>query len=270
MVSIGIVGGGTIGRATARSFMEHAEVKVYDALPERRTHTLQEAAGCDFVMLCLPTPQAQDLSCDTRILDLVIENLPKTLNIVIRSTVPIGFTDKYNLNGYTNIVHWPEFLTARCSITDAQLPARNIVGGAQNSCKTNLGRLLFQRFPGVPVLYCSSAESEMAKLMCNSFFAHKISFFNEMHRLAEAVGADWDQVLRAVLSDGRISHSHTSVPGPDGKFGFGGACLPKDLANLLTSMREVNVDCTVSQAVLDRNWEDRNRELRCAVRQSTV
>lgn len=96
-----------------------------------------------------------------------------------------------------------------------------------------LNRLYKSRFPGVPLYMMTSDESEAVKLFTNGFFAVKIAFFNEVRALADKLGLDWERVLGGVLSDGRISHNHTQVPGPDGQRGFGGACLPKDLANLI-------------------------------------
>ena len=256
-MKIGIIGNGVVGRATARSYLEHVEeVRVHDVLPERRTHGLSEVLDCGLdtglVFVCLPTPAREDGRCDVSFLDDFFAgvNLVRLdghkINFVLRSTVPIGTTcrlaETYKL---PNLVHSPEFLTARCAVTDAQLPARNIVGIPKpraplgslfigdNRAGQTLNILYHQRFPGVPVHLMSSDESEAVKLFQNSFFAVKIALWNECRAYATKVGLDWEQVMKAILADGRIAHSHTAVPGPDGKFGFGGSCLPKDLANLI-------------------------------------
>ncbi len=239
--SIGIIGNGVVGHATARCFMEHAEVRVYDIIGSITTHHLPDVLSSNIVFICLPTPQKKDsLECDTSAIDTFLkEAVDKTgdwicdKRLVLRSTVPIGYTsslrDRYNLD----IVHSPEFLTARCAVTDAQLPARNIIGGQPSICRTLLYNLYRLRFPGVQCHVMSSDESEAVKLFVNGFFATKIAYFNEIHSLAAKLGLNWPTVLKAMLADGRIAHSHTSVPGPDGKYGFGGSCLPKDLANLV-------------------------------------
>ena len=102
----------------------------------------------------------------------------------------------------------------------------------------------------------------MAKLVCNSFFAVKVAFFNEIREWADAEGVDWEALMQAVLSDGRIAHSHTQVPGPDGKRGFGGACLPKDLSNTIMLMEDANrptpLVAIICYAAMSRN-EDRDR-----------
>lgn len=268
-MKIGIIGGGVVGRATARCFMEHGEVKVYDVVRERATHSKEETLACDLVFVCLPTPQVPgSLECDVSALHVffngVLDYHDPSKNFVLRSTVPIGTTKRlakeYNL---PNLVHSPEFLTARCAITDAQVPARNIVGvpnGGSNAASVTLALLYRDRFPGVPIHTMSSDESEAVKLFLNSFFAVKVAYFNEINELAEKLGLDWGRVLEGMLSDGRIAHSHTKVPGPDGKYGFGGTCLPKDLANLISCGTRNNFWFEVTQGAYSRNMHDRERK----------
>jgi UDPglucose 6-dehydrogenase len=261
---IGIVGGGVVGHATARMLMEWAEVRVHDALPQRATHSLAEALDTELCFVCLPTPQCEDsLACDTSAIEKFFASVQGHQgNVALRSTVPIGTTrrlrEKY---GLTNLVHNPEFLTARCSVVDAQTPARNIVGGVPGpggcACEELLESLYRKRFPGVPVLRMTSDESEATKLALNSLFALKVAAFNELQSFCAANGLNWGAVRDGVLSDGRVAHSHTSVPGPDGKFGFGGACLPKDLASLVHQLGEGGM---VFNAALRRNQTDRGRK----------
>ncbi len=266
--SIGIVGGGVVGHATARVFMEFAEVRVYDVLAERRTHSHHQTLSSDIVFVCLPTPQNKSgLGCD---LTALIEFFgcgdvsPSSVNYVLRSTVPVGTTrlmaSRFQL---TNLCHSPEFLTARCSVTDAHVPSRNIVGRPDNPgqtpgwCSDLLVKVYQARFPGIAVLEMGSDESEMTKLALNSFFAVKLSFFNEVYAAAKKMGVDWESVVAGVVSDGRVAHSHTKVPGPDGKCGWGGVCLPKDIANLIDCAEVAGATAPVMRAALERNKLDR-------------
>ena len=277
-MKVGIVGNGVVGHATARCFIEHVEeVRVYDVVKEKATHTLQDALECDLIFICLPTPAKEDGSCDVSaiekfFLEQVDVRLPDNRNYILRSTVPIGTTKRlaqlYNL---INLVHSPEFLTARCAVTDAQLPARNIIGDTKarrdgevmSEAAVLLRDLYQQRFPGVPIHLMTSSESEAVKLFQNSFFAVKVAFFNECQQYAEMMGLNWERVLAAILADGRIAHSHTKVPGPDGKYGFGpdtpNACLPKDIANFATCLANTGLVPTVAMAAIARNGEDRKR-----------
>jgi UDPglucose 6-dehydrogenase len=254
---IGIVGGGTVGRATARCYMEWADVMVYDRAAELSTHTFSQAVSADIIFLCLPTPEGPH---SLLAVEQVCEELRgSTRPIALRSTVPVGTTTlmrlKYDLTG---LCHHPEFLTARCAITDAQLPARII--GAVRACDgaTALHRLLLRRFgTSVPTLRMSCEASELVKLASNAFFATKVAFFNELRDVADAAGCRWDDVLAGLLSDGRIAHSHTQVPGPDGLYGFGGACLPKDAWCFAQSAERLGASAPLVEAALDRNRRDR-------------
>lgn len=260
---VGVIGGGTVGRATARCWMEHAEVRVCDIRPELSTHTIDEVIQCDVVFMCLPSLQKTSAGdCDTSIIEDMCNMLGGSApqgTYALRSTVPVGFTkrmrDKY---GLVNLVHNPEFLTARCANTDIQVPTRNIVGG-EVVTGFDLVKFYRRRFPGIPTLTMTSNESELVKLGLNSAFAVKVAFFNELKSVADAHKLNWDRVLGGILSDGRIAHSHTNVPGPDGKYGFGGMCLPKDLANLINCAVLAGLIPEVMCAASHRNETDRER-----------
>lgn len=260
-MKIGIVGNGVVGQATARLWMEHVEeVRCWDTLPERRTHLYSEVLdGTDIVFVCLPTPWLEGGGCDLSAVEKFFGKERTERKFVLRSTVPVGTCralskEHWNLS---SLIHWPEFLTARCANTDAQIPARNVVGGPSCGAKLLLVDMLKKRFPGVPCFQLTSDESELVKLMTNAFFAVKVAYFNELYRFAKDSALNWEMVLAAVLADGRIAHSHTRVPGPDGKLGFGGACLPKDLANLVDCIESNGLSAAVCRAAMERNREDR-------------
>ena len=265
-MKIGIVGNGVVGSATARCFMEWGEVRVYDQVDEKRTHTLNETLGSDVIFVCLPTPQTRNgLGCNLAPLTLFFHSLSleaRKLNWVLRSTVPIGTTRNLRKDfDLPNLVHSPEFLTARCSFTDAQCPSRMIIGGAwegdnqSTACGNVLLDLYRRRFTGIPIHLMSSDESESVKLFLNGFFAVKVAYFNEVYALAKRLDLDWGTIMAGVMSDGRIAHSHTKVPGPDGKLGYGGTCLPKDLANLASLLQENSCEDWMTTAAL--NWRQK-------------
>lgn len=276
--TIGVVGGGTVGRATARAFVEHVEeVRVYDVVTERCTHHLPAVLDCHIVFVALPTPGKPDGGLDVSYIDKFFDavknnwrGLYQSSNFVLKSTVPVGTTRRLVKEyGLTNIVHSPEFLTARTSLIDAQMPSRNIIGiphkiEKPNQCAELLNQLYTNRFPGVWTYGMESDESELVKLACNSFFAVKIAYFNELHAYATAIGVNWERLLEGILSDGRIAHSHTKVPGPDGKFGWGGSCLPKDISELVNAMYDHprrDIHPWVCNAAMTRNKEiDRERK----------
>lgn len=293
---VGIIGGGFVGRAVARGFLEHSrEVRIFDTDPARATHSLRETWQSDFVFVCVPTPAMPDGKPNCSIVtaaihayaELAADDWPREIPkpaIVIRSTVRPGFTAFIQrlLLGRpgrkTGVVHSPEFLTARCAHTDFATPARNIIGMVRRFdfkdagetgdaagmnghdaerrsaiAATLLRKLYEARFPGVPVQMMTSTESEITKLAMNAFFACKVDFFNLLKQICDAANADFETVRGGMLSDGRIAHAHTAVPGPSGGYGFGGACLPKDLLSLLTFGNKFGIAGELLRAAHEHN-----------------
>jgi UDPglucose 6-dehydrogenase len=103
----------------------------------------------------------------------------------------------------------------------------------------------------------------MVKYTTNTFLSVKVSFANEIYQLCEKVGADYDKVIEYATMDERLGESHWAVPGPDGDFGFGGHCFPKDLSALIYLAKEMNTTDNVLMATQktndevrkDRDWE---------------
>ena len=97
---------------------------------------------------------------------------------------------------------------------------------------------------------CSSTESELMKLFCNSFYASKIQILNEYYMLCQKIGEDYNTVKNLMLRNNWINPMHTDVPGPDGKLSYGGECFPKDTKALLYFM-QTNIDyCKVLESVV--------------------
>ena len=93
--------------------------------------------------------------------------------------------------------------------------------------------------------------------MCNTFFATKVSFMNEMYNLCKTIDGDWDKAVEGFVRDGRVGHSHVNVPGHDGKFGFGGSCFPKDVQALISFAKENNINLNVLEGTWKTNLEVR-------------
>lgn len=234
--TIGVIGAGFVGSAVARGFVLSGEMRIWDIVPEKCSHDFAVVVNSDFVFVCLPTPMehAEGGKADLSI----IENFFRDVNccvcdnkdriFIIKSTVPIGTTERLVKQFGLSIVHSPEFLTARAALIDFVTPARNIVGGEFPNERGIVAKLIEERFPGVPCYQMESRESEMVKYFANCFFAVKVSFFNEARLLSDKMGLNWDKVMEGVISDGRIAKSHIDVPGHDGDRGFGGTCVPAD------------------------------------------
>ena len=101
---------------------------------------------------------------------------------------------------------------------------------------------------------CTSDESEAMKLFANSFYAQKVMIFNELYMLCNATGLSFDKVRDLMLKNNWISPHHVSVPGPDGKLGYGGHCFPKD-TNALSDFMKKNgtISAVLEATIVERN-----------------
>ena len=107
------------------------------------------------------------------------------------------------------------------------------------------------------MIACNYETAEIIKYMNNCFFALKVSFLNEMRLLADECNVDWDTAIDGFVRDGRIGHSHLQVPGPDGKWGFGGSCFPKDIRAMVGFGKEKGVDMRTLAAAWETNLQVR-------------
>ena len=272
---IGIVGNGFVGSAVRYGFSPNvgvdAEVRVYDANPNKSTHTLEETVNeSDFIFLSVPTPANKDGSINIDILDKALNDINEVLEIdntiLIRSTVIPGTTRelqyKYN---QLNLLFNPEFLTERSAKFDFINQSRFIVGSSEKSlnmmCAESFTDLIRDRFGDcVAVLETNYETAEMIKYMSNCFFATKVSFMNEMYQIAEKSNVNWDDAVAGFVADGRIGHSHLGVPGHDGKYGFGGSCFPKDIQAMIDFAETFGLNPTVLKGAWEKNLQVRPEE----------
>ena len=247
-VNVGIVGNGFVGNAVYQNLRDKVKCKVFDVDKNRALNTLEEVIQQDFIFVCLPTPMRMDGSCDLSILDKFFEDLPDHLTgtFVIKSTVPVGTTKKYT--EIHNVIHNPEFLTARNAIEDYAKAERNVVGGDKELC-TDFVCFFEACFPKIPSVIVSSDESEAIKYFSNVFLAYKVAYFNKIYDFCQATGMNYNNVRKGVTGDSRIGKSHTQVPGIDNDRGFGGTCFPKDLNSLITQFEERGINCDMLKEV---------------------
>ena len=269
---IGVVGNGFVGGAVKFGFSPQvgcdAEVRVYDKNPAKSTHTLEETINeSDFVFLSVPTPANEDGSINIDVLDKALSDINDVSNrdncILIRSTIVPGTTRKLQQKySQLNLLFNPEFLTERSANFDFINQHRFIIGSGDSMSSAmaseEFSELLKNRFGScISILECTYETAEMIKYMNNCFFATKVSFLNEMYQIAEKSQVNWKQAIDGFVADGRIGHSHLNVPGPDGKFGFGGSCFPKDVQALRNFAEDIGVNPSVLAAVWRKNLEVR-------------
>ena len=268
MKKIGIIGRGFVGSAVEFGFSAQtgcdAQVRVYDKDPSKSLHTLKETVNkSDFIFLSVPTPSNPDGSMHLGILesalqDIQLVNKRKDNIILIRSTVTPGTTTKLCKRfKKLNIVFNPEFLTERSAKFDFINQSRFILGGRKRNT-ARVAELYKWRFgDSVPCIESNFETAEMVKYMNNCFFATKVSFMNEMKQIADKVNVDWDLAVEGFVRDGRVGHSHLAVPGPDGKFGFGGSCFPKDVQAIIDFGSYLNLNMNTLKGVWKTNLEVR-------------
>ena len=269
---IGIVGRGFVGSAVQFGFSPNvgcdAEVRVYDVDPNKSTHTLEETINkSDFVFLSVPTPSNKDGSINIDILDEALNNINEVSEyrnvILVRSTVTPGTTQKLQMKYIDlNLLFNPEYLTERNAKFDFINQSRFIIGSGEATISKmhseNLADLFRDRFgESTSILETNYETAEMIKYMNNCFFVTKVSFMNEMYKVAEKSNVDWGQAVSGFVTDGRIGHTHLDVPGPDGKFGFGGSCFPKDVRAMIKYAEEIGVDVNVLKGVWETNLQVR-------------
>ena len=266
--NIGIIGNGFVGKAVKESFKNHFEVFVFDTDKRKaNVETLNELISkCKMIFLCLPTPMNSDRSCHLNIVEDTLQKIDdwcdemdfyglEQRTIVIKSTIPPGTTEKWNQQyKKIDVAFNPEFLTEANSIDDFKNQNRIIIGSTRK-VGAKIKSIYSKVFPKVSIIKTSATIAEMVKYFTNCFLAMKVSYANEMYQICENLDIDYDKVVEYAVRDERIGTSHLNVPGPDGDFGFGGHCFPKDL-NALINLAEkqgLGLDINVLKATLDTN-----------------
>ena len=268
---IGIVGNGYVGQATALLKEKEVEVLIWDLNEDlRNINSFGELQGCDFVFVCVPTPMNEDGSCYTKIVENVVYDLIalriKARDIIVRSTVPVGTCERLGVS------FMPEFLTEANWEEDFKNNKNWIFGfdppkwtDWEESDNTAFNFLKLAKLWSKEVEILTTKEAELTKNTRNAFLATKVSFFNEIEELCRKMGVSYENVRKGVVLDDRIGASHTEVPGPDGKRGFGGTCFPKDIASLDYQMNQHGVESYMVEGTKARNlqvdrvekdWED--------------
>ena len=264
-INIGIIGFGFVGSSAAYGFsaqtgFDQAKIRIYDKDPSKSTHSMEEVLGnSDFIFLSVPTPSNVDGSINVSILHNVLEQIDdhgtkEGCIVLVRSTIVPGTTRSFE-EKYRNItfVFNPEFLTERSAKFDFINQARFILGGDPKN--TNKVAELFRiRFgSSTPTIETNFETAEFIKYMNNCYFATKVSFMNEMKLIADKSGVEWQTAVDGFVRDGRVGHSHLSVPGPDGRYGFGGSCFPKDIQALIKHSESVDVNSCVLKGAWETN-----------------
>jgi UDPglucose 6-dehydrogenase len=261
-MKVGVIGAGYVGSAVARSH-RHDDVVIRDPALGTDSATLTDVAQCDVIYVCLPSPSRLDGGCDTVYLEHGLAELMQHSGmdqrpIIAKTTAP---PDTYRAlhQRWPNIVHVPEFLTAVDHLQSYANSGYFVLGGS-DPWRTQARDVLQTVFSLLPHcwMFTDIATAALYKYMMNSYLATKVTFFNEFYRLSQALGVDFVTLTSLAREDRRIGTSHMQVPGPDGEFGWGGACFPKDIAALIHFSRELDQNAELLSCVQNLNQQHRN------------
>ena len=271
-MDIAIIGQGFVGTALKESFSPHYKIRTYDKFRnDLSTHKgiASCCRDCEIVFVCVPTPMNPDGSCDTSIVESVCDDInyegmhkifpphpTQGTIIVIKSTIPPTTTRKINNQTSYPVVFNPEFLVERTATEDFKNTSRIILGGPPVATEI-LSRFYLIVFPKADVIETDSTTAEFVKYVANCFLATKVSLANEFAKMCSKLEISYDKVIEYATKDERLGNTHWSVPGPDGKKGFGGSCFPKDLNALMHVAQSLGVDANVLKAVWKTNLQIR-------------
>ena len=230
------------------------------------TTTLAQAVReSTIIFIAVGTPQDEDGSADVTHVLGVARDIGRSMNgykvIVDKSTVPVGTAAKVRASVQRETTHSfgivsnPEFLKQGAAIEDFMKPDRVVIG-ADDPRATELMLELYAPFTrtGAPIMVMDLTSAELTKYAANAMLATRISFMNEVANLCEAVGADVDQVRKAIGSDKRIGPSFL-FPG----VGFGGSCFPKDVQAMIRFAADERYDFKILRAVQAVNTQQKMR-----------
>lgn len=242
MITVGIVGCGFVGGALKTWLEENnpdVQIRVSDP-PKGYNDSLDDI---DVAFLQIHVPTEDDGTQDLSLMRELISKLPDK-PVFVRTTILPGSSERLSRETNHRVYFMPEFLTERTHIEDFRKQPMVFTGEVD---------LLSRIFKGKRFVRMSPLEAEITKYAHNVFGAYKVTYFNAVYDYCRRMGADWTNVHAGMLLSGYINDMHTYVPGPDGKFGYGGKCFPKDvnafalmtkdtpLGKLLEPLHDLNV-----------------------------
>ena len=245
-MKVAIVGYGMAGKATKLLMdkLHRTDVVIQDP-PQNMILTPDEWCDVRYAMICVPTPGGKKGKLDTSIVSQAIEDLPPHVMPVIRSTIGPDQVDDF-----PDAIFWPEFIRENHIQEDVGSMFVASMIGVNDVYKAEK---LFKRLraAGFDTVLTSPKECMFVKVMINTFLALKVSFANDMWVAAKAQGLRPSNIFNLAMHDVRLGQSHWQVPGPDGKFGFGGSCLPKDSKHMGTLLPKSKLQKSIQDYAYD-------------------
>ena len=256
-MKVGLIGYGFVGKALANGLKKSVSILKIDP---KLGNSIEDLVSFkpDIVFICVPTPLNENSTLDASIVNSVVEeiiNYKIDSLIVLKSTILPNFIEAIDKK-IKRFIYNPEFLREKHANEDF-INSDLIVFGGQQKEISELSNFYSDYTNCICKDYVETDifTASLIKYTINSFLATKVTFFNELKEIFNKSKASdsWEEFILYLQRDSRLGNSHMSVPGHDGKKGFGGACLPKDSISLANFFKLNNLDFRILETAISVN-----------------
>ena len=257
---LGIIGKGFVGSAVSDGFSNVEQYVVDPRISEDNTiDKLVSEFEPPLTFVCVPTPPNDDGSVNVEIVSEVLQELDDNEYkgiVVVKSTIIPDYLHVFKRSYRLKIVYNPEFLTESNASADFVNPNMQVLGGKFKDCV--IVEKAYNRYSDVrvvPTFKVDLSTASLIKYTINSWLATKVVFFNELEKLQQASSSmvSWNQFTDMLTRDPRMGDSQMKVPGPDGEYGFGGHCFPKDTEALIHYAQSKNIKLSLLEKAVSKN-----------------
>ena len=218
MINVGIIGCGFVGGAL-KAWLDANNRDCHLCISDPPKGYNDDLSRIDIAFVQIHVPTEEDGTQDLTLMKKLIRALPD-VPVFVRTTILPGTSDLLTRETGRRVRFMPEFLSERTYLEDFCKQPMVFTGEIELLCRIFKGKTFTTMTP---------LEAEITKYCHNVFGAYKVTYFNAVYDYCQRMGADWTRVHAGMLLSGYINDTHTLVPGPDGRFGYGGKCFPKDV-----------------------------------------